>query len=273
MPFFDIQRQKFLTLFYHFLMIAACRSTGCTHSDVWSAAADNDHVFIRRWTAIIRRRHTSGRITRKRRGYGIASTASSRNTKNTLTCTVPSVAQRRLQSGTGFVVLGRPGDGGGALGMPLNVDEPEVWSGWTALMCAAAGGHTDVVAALLAAGASPMTPSCTEARVTAGHVAAQQGRLNVLQLVMQVAPKVVYKRNLHHKTPLHMACETNRVQMVEWLLDNDATEDHGLVGMITEEDEESYTENISEVLAIHRKTHSDRKFVLRAQQMRASLGF
>ena len=262
------------------------RSKGSTHSDVWSAASDNDHAFIQRWTRKLRE-HQRGGLTRKRRGleYGRAIVGSEDTTasqtrqydaKNTGTCSCPNNAQRRLQDGPRFVVAGRPGDGGGAGSMPKSVDEPEAWSGWTPLMCAAANGHGVIVEELLAAGASPIFPSRDKARVTAAHVAAQNGRSKILQRLVAIAPKVMYRRTSDEdgaRTPLHKAAETDRLKLVKWMLTSDPSDDHRLVSVISEDDEYSYSERITDMLAEHRKTHSDQKFVLKAKQMRANLGF
>jgi hypothetical protein len=75
--------------------------------------------------------------------------------RNTGRSIVPSVAQRRLQAGPDFVVQGRPGDGGGTLALPTNIDEPDVWNGWSPLMCASASGHLAIVELLLGAGGGP----------------------------------------------------------------------------------------------------------------------
>jgi|TARA_B110000090_G_C13288799_1_gene411107 hypothetical protein len=198
--------------------------------------------------------------------------------RNTGRSIVPSVAQRRLQAGPDFVVQGRPGDGGGTLALPTNIDEPDVWNGWSPLMCASASGHLAIVELLLGAGANPMFPSRDEHRMTAAHVAAQQGRFKVLRRLLEINPKVLYRKNksssaMQRQTPFHLACETDRYGMVQWLLENDTTEDHRLVGVITEDDENGYVERVVDLLAQHRKTHKDQKFMLKAQQMRAELGF
>ena len=177
---------------------------------------------------------------------------------------MPSVAQRRLQGGT--------------LALPTNIDEPDVWNGWSPLMCASASGHLAVVELLLGAGANPMFPSRDEHRMTAAHVAAQQGRFKVLRRLLEINPKVLYRKNksssaMQRQTPFHLACETDRYGMVQWLLENDKTEDHRLVGVISEDDENGYVERVVDLLATHRKIMKDQKFMLRAQQMRAELGF
>jgi hypothetical protein len=262
------------------------RSIGASHSNVWSAASDNDEKFIQRWVSKVRSFRIGG-TTRKRRGleYGRTiikgeSTTSIQTRQytnhNTGRSVSRSLAQRKLQSGPNFVVHGRPGDGGGIGGLPQNIAEPDVWTGWTCLMCASASGHVSIVKMLLGAGASPMFPSRDESKITAAHVAAQHGRFKILKLLMDVSPRVIKRRSsssTESKTPFHMACETDRFKIVQWLLENDNSEDHGLVDIITEDDEYGYTKRVTDLLAEHRQIHKDRKFMIKANAMRAELGF
>ena len=73
------------------------------------------------------------------------------------------------------------------------------------------------------------------------------------------------------QTCLHAACTANRVSIVRWLLDQDSSDDHGLVSVIG--DDEMYVEAVNDILDAHRKTHKDLAFMIRAKKMRATLGF
>ena len=232
---------------------------------VWSAASSNNQKFVQRWVRKLRQRKIGGARCRARTGKA-----------TTQLSVCPSPAQRRLNAGPKFVVEGRPGDGGGCGDTPHDVDAPDVWSGWTPLMCASACGHAGIVEMLLGAGASPSCVARDATRMTAAHFAAQQGRLDILQRLVEVAPAVVYCRSsssTDRKTPFHMACETDRFALVQWLLETDTTEEHRLVGVVAEDDESGYPDRIVDVLAEHRKIHTDRKFVIKAQRMRSAMGF
>ena len=261
------------------------RARGSTHADVWSAAADGDARVVGIWCAALARRRGRG-VTRKRRGveYGrpvpvsgsrsvVESSTRQYNTRNLGYCASLSAAQRR-KAARGH----RVGDGhsGGGVVMPTDVDAREVWSGWTAMMLAAAGGHVDIVRALLVVGANPRLPAADTDRMTAVMLAALQGRLEVVRLLVRAQPEVVNQRSSSahgRKTCLHLACETDRVDIVRWLLENDTTKDHGYVEVVSPDDEQSYSEAVSEVLAVHRKQNSDAKFMIKAASMRANLGF
>ena len=87
--------------------------------------------------------------------------------------------------------------------------------GRTALWWASSRGHTDVVRSLLAAGASPLSP-------TGGslppHMAAAAGELPVVRLLLEVAPAAALAPTDAGFLPLHCAVLFNNCACVQQLL-------------------------------------------------------
>lgn len=225
---------------------------------MWCAASRGDDVLISSWCAHLRSlcyggiRHTmtrAGGLPRRR-----------------------EIVRAKVKAGAWQrAACGRAGDVVSATDFPRCVDCYDVWTGWTPLMLAVANDRKNVVRLLLAAGASPVATSEDTTRQTALHIACTNGRLEMLKLLMKVSPKGAYVMDNERQTCLHAACTAKRVSIVQWLLDQDSSDDHGLVSVIG--DDEMYVEAVNDILDVHRKTHKDLAFMIRAKKMRASLGF
>jgi hypothetical protein len=227
-------------------------------SGVWDAASRGDHALIAAWCAQLRSLHCGGLRHTMVRAVGLPRRRAVARTK-------------AKAGGTRAALRARSGDVVSVAEWPRHVDCCDVWTGWTPLMLAVANNHKYVVHLLLAAGASPVATSEEATGGTALHVACRHGRLGIMKSLMGVSPKGAYVMDNRRQTCLHAACATNRVGILRWVLDQDKSEDHGLVSVIG--DDEMFEEAVTDTLEAHRKTHKDLAFMIRAKKMRASLGF
>ena len=149
------------------------------------------------------------------------------------------------------------------------LDEVEPWSGWTALMMAAASNQIEVVKALLAVGADVM--SVNDQGETAAHLAAKSGYNRVLKLLVLQNKKVLWTKTKSaeaedRKTPLHYACESSRINGLRLMLALAPSKSViTVLGNMTYPDED-----LQEVIEDAVKEHKDAEFLKNAQDMKDS---
>lgn len=102
----------------------------------------------------------------------------------------------------------------------------------TALLLAAMNGHADAVNSLLKAGAK--VSATNKHRRTAAHLAAEEGRLNVLEALVKDGEVDLHARDEYGSTPLIMAAERGHEEVVQFLIQN-FTQDPEMRKKINEE--------------------------------------
>ena len=104
-------------------------------------------------------------------------------------------------------------------------------NGWTGLHVAALNGHLEVVRLLLEAGALPDRDEELDAR-TPLHMAADHGHLEVVHLLLE-ARATVDRAGRTSETPLHLATESEQVAVVQMLLEARASCDQAGMNFAT----------------------------------------
>ncbi len=92
--------------------------------------------------------------------------------------------------------------------------------GWTALIWASAGGHLDIVEALLASGAD-VNHILSDKKAGALHLAAQNGHANVVRALLGRGA-AVNAADSRNATALHLAANKGHAEVVRFLLDHGA---------------------------------------------------
>jgi len=88
------------------------------------------------------------------------------------------------------------------------------------LLQAVAGGNKEIVQALLNTGKVSIQLRDTLRQYSAAHIAAYNGKLEVLKSLLQEAPDLLDSRTEYQNTPLQEAAENGKTEVVEWLLKN-----------------------------------------------------
>jgi ankyrin repeat protein len=103
----------------------------------------------------------------------------------------------------------------------VDLDVPCHPGGETAMCVAARHGHSDVLRALIKAGAA-INDGYSDAGITPLHLACGGGHTSAVHVLLFARANVYARRVDNNKTPLHAACHGGNADIVEMLLKNNA---------------------------------------------------
>jgi hypothetical protein len=103
----------------------------------------------------------------------------------------------------------------------VDLDVPCHPGGETAMCVAARHGHSDVLRALIKAGAA-INHGYSDASITPLHLACGRGHTSAVNVLLFAGANVHARRVDNNKTPLHAACHGGNADIVEMLLKNNA---------------------------------------------------
>ena len=148
------------------------------------------------------------------------------------------------------------------------INEIEIYSNYTPLMLACGANNIAIITELINAGADVAVGN--DNHMTPAHICAKNGYKKALSLILAQNSKVLHQKTVKEGLyPLHLAAESNRVNMVRFIFENDKSETFDLVKVLGS-DSLSYSDEIIQLIEQAETRHKNKKFEVEAAKMKAT---